>query len=694
MSEQNHPDFNAELFSRWVNFWTEGPRIDFKSEVLKVTDKEKQFKFARHLIAFANVARRTGKRCWIVFGVHEDEKTEVREIFDVKTQYPGAKQPRGWDNPKASLPQLQADGVEKVYTDTALNWIEPLPDFGLRYGEYDGKFVSYLQIESKDGGKPYCLKQNYTPSKGQPFFKGDVFIRLGSSSVKVPSEQVEYLLPARRVANLRKQDWQAIIERAQIGSELFFNLLNAFPLYEASGKPVSGVILEYLSNGEQFIALVGNAGQGKTTVLNTLAWELAHRVNTEGIRDFFGDSSGNTLSSVAEDLEVVPSTPVPIKIELRKDFENTNTLEKEILKAMFENIPDEKTLGHFWRIPGSRWVLLLDGMDEIVNFEEFTPRLQTWIGQLPRNVQIVLSSRPYALSEHSGKQVEITPLTDEQILALIRQKLFGEPSEQILFELEVITEYLHREQGIFDLLRKPRAIDGFLEAWMERSTATLTGSDELPVRRLLNQNESKKNEDTPIERYFPEISSIEENELISSEEETGFVTAPAERTPDTSPNGEEKAVSLPTAIFLQRVTTYLYEQELKRKKGLWGQNDAMLDAQEDAQKALQEVAWHKEWQTPIFDKEGMDEKLRKWNEYIGFILRTNQRRKYRYLSMFYQSFCAAWYAFDFLQEDEISEQLNDRKVIPETMQVVRLLNQLREANNRTPISTLQEVNNE
>jgi hypothetical protein len=90
------------------------------------------------------------------------------------------------------------------------------------------------------------LKRNYTSKDEASHYKGDVFIRLGSSSVKEPPEQAPFLLPSKQVAYLKHQDSEDIAERAKLDSQQFHNLLMASPLYDTEGNLVFDAIIERL----------------------------------------------------------------------------------------------------------------------------------------------------------------------------------------------------------------------------------------------------------------------------------------------------------------------------------------------------------------------------------------------------------------------------------------------------------------
>jgi hypothetical protein len=54
--------FSPDIYRKFITEWTEGPFLDFKSRMYRYGKEEvKQFEFAKDVIAFANVARRTAE---------------------------------------------------------------------------------------------------------------------------------------------------------------------------------------------------------------------------------------------------------------------------------------------------------------------------------------------------------------------------------------------------------------------------------------------------------------------------------------------------------------------------------------------------------------------------------------------------------------------------------------------------------
>lgn len=148
-------------FKRVVERWAEGPRLDFKEMVYRLDSEDAKAKFTRHLIAFANVARRTGKSCFIVFGIEDANRTQSH-WHDVRNQCATGLPPHWWNDPSTSIHTKQIDGVLEPIRRVAEIWIEPaVPDLHLRYGEVESIFVSCLEIRPTRTSTPFRSKRGY-----------------------------------------------------------------------------------------------------------------------------------------------------------------------------------------------------------------------------------------------------------------------------------------------------------------------------------------------------------------------------------------------------------------------------------------------------------------------------------------------------------------------------------------------------
>lgn len=377
-------NFDADRFIKQFKTGAEGPFLDFKAHVYKLDDDDKQFECARDVIAFANVARRTGRKCYILFGIGKDEK-DRRTLHDVRNDFPGTKQPRGWDNPNVSIHEKQIDGVLKVLYDILQHWIDPqIPELTLEYGEIDGKFVSYLEIKPTPASRPFSLKRSFAPKKGKAFKQGDVFVRKGASTVLLPESEVPSLCSQHQVVYLEQPEWREIIRVHQSGDFEKMQNLSPYVPPKTDQPDISAfdAVMQALDKGKRLVVITGHAGSGKTVLLHRLAYAIAQRHNLDLLtqREYFGqllqnEDENETITSIEDELEVIPSFPVPVFMPLRAVFESTDELEQQLLKRLHEwtGRDDTNTIHQFFKIPGSRWIILFDGIDEIRNREKFAP---------------------------------------------------------------------------------------------------------------------------------------------------------------------------------------------------------------------------------------------------------------------------------------------------------------------------------
>ncbi len=341
----NSDRFSVKHLRNMIDSWTEGPRLDFKSMLYKLDSARSQFDFASDIIAFANVSRRIGKLCWIVFGVDDLTRKLSHTLIQ---EYPGKHKPKGWDNPSASLLSKQSDGVEKVLREIAKEWIEPEPEIELEFGFLDDHFVSYLEISPNDSVEPFHLRKEIIfdkDGKERKYDKGSVFVRKTSSTCYVRKEDEKHLLTVCQASYLKKQEWKDLI-MAHL-SDVFLKANELPPNFHSHVKgsqdEIEQAVIDELDNGRKIITIVAPAGMGKTTILHRISYQLAHRHNIDLItrQDYYGgENEPSTMVSISElefvnpiDLEMLPSFPIPIFFELRIAFDNIDQFKNSLLRS-------------------------------------------------------------------------------------------------------------------------------------------------------------------------------------------------------------------------------------------------------------------------------------------------------------------------------------------------------------------------
>lgn len=670
-NELNSPNFRADFVRILKSRWNEGAFVDFKSEPYVMDTEETKAKFARHIIAFANVARRTGKSCYIVFGVDKEQSAWI----DIRDKY-AKENPKFLNNPKISIHAKQIDGILEVYRNVLREFIVPIvPDITLHYGIVDSVFVSYLEVTSTNISTAFRSKKsisNYAPLTA--------FIRQGSSSVSLPNVDAERLCSQSEIEYLKPSDWSNLI--AYHLADDFVKSVSLIPIFEqtevSTGQKVLEVVMQEITKGKNSMLLVGDAGTGKTTLLQRLAYTFAKQHDVDALKNTSefgnGQDSSDGLQVSIQDLEIVPKPSVPFYIELRNlvTFRTTNEInihcQRKIEKIIGRSIG---SLQRLINIPNTKWIFLFDGIDEIRDRDLASPTFREWIQLLPTNVQVILTSRPYCVSENlSERQILIASLTDDEIRYLIRGFLGSVGNNYLSWDEQLISA-LDNSNGVYDLLRRPRAVLGL-------------------VNFYTNINQSKPSADKDVV-IVDEAASQTSAEFIFEEATTGKIPVAGE---DLASDGsldfeyeenepEDDKFEFNLAIAIRVVLQYLEDEEIKR------QQEFGKDSRREAGKAmfnLEKIAWQKtDWDKLVFRETKSIENLILWALFIGFI----EQKKYpncTFPSELTRCYFAASYGFDIEDDEEKVRRMITKNAQKRfSSRILQLLNELRLSNGREAI---------
>lgn len=673
------PGFSKKLLSRLLQL-PEGPCLDFKAEVIRLDSDKKKHNFVRHLVAFANIARRTGKPCYIVFGI-PDIHPIPPDIDDTRNQYASKDKPKFWDIPNLSIHKKQTDGVFQVYQDLAKEYIGPqCPDFEIHYGVYKEKFISYLEVKCSNTTAPFKLKQ---PIENYP--SGSVFVRYGSSSLQLASSEVNNLLSISEVVYLRPLEWMELINYHRSKDFKEVQELPKIELLTPESDSVKTLIEKSLQKEEKSILVVGAAGSGKSIMLRQLSYLISNYHNLELIssRPEFGSDQDTLVEEpiFIKDLEAIPSEKVPFFVELR-DLATFNSLEeidayfvKRFNETLRTNI---KTISSFINISGTKWVFLIDGLDEVRNRERVGSIFREWIRMLPENVQVVLTSRPYCVGENLCKTtIEISSLSNDQIIELIKLRtiLIANSNELDILIYSSVNDLLSSKPNIFEFLRRPRALEGLITYFSSRKSF-LASIDQDKVNS--NIRRSKIVSDKGYVLVNSDLPKVTANDLLFDEE----VNMPVYTLPEDS---DTLTFSLGTVI--QFVVSHLCEIEVKRQAefGI----DAKLVSEKSVHK-IEEISWLTNWDAMKFkhkeDRDNEDEYL-SWNEFIGFV----KRERYPFFlfsDIYSRCFFAADYGFSVIEEDSVvkKEFFTNRRRTNYPI-ILEIYNDLRKSNGKQPFSS-------
>lgn len=647
-------NFREDWFYMWVNSWTEGPRVDFKytwkdAFLSSGTEKDilnREYKWARHLIAFGNVSLRTGKCCYIVFGVKDQDRDIVgispRDFIDSNNI------PEAASNPFASNFSLIEDGVHRPLVERLRNWISPeLPETSIEFGYVEDqhgsqKLVAYLIIDGRQFDQPFVLSRPY-----QKYKKGQPFIRKGSCSLPLAMDQVIYIKKPEAIAYLSRNQWDKLIGWSKSGD---FEKSYNYPFYMAvkdlEGKNISETLYEFPDGKDRRLYLIGKPGSGKSNELRRLAVSLANRHSNDTIsREFYGQHESpiqdedKLIVDVGQELEVTPLFPIPLYYSLRTAFDKISDFQREI-ETFFQGVIGSDlriSLNSLFSVPGSKWILILDGLDELHDAEDCGAMLDAWIKGFPPNVKIIISSRPGYNLGKQGMLVQIAELDSEEIIDHIERlaksvsnEKFGGEDDTV--NIADILKWLTNDGiDVLPLLRNFRAIIGFLNYFYPRIDVSPAEAD-IPTVEVISPHQYSSS----VPRRQRKIPFYDPEEFV------GQFVSDFDKSKEEKRNTQLSVIK--DALIIQHITNYLREENILRQP--MGSKAKRVDEESRAQ--LEATAWHSDWGTPIIRREKyinnyITDKSLKWNEELGFIQYQNPYT-YKFITSMYQLYLAAEYS--------------------------------------------------
>jgi hypothetical protein len=754
--------FKPELFTPYQ---VESPRIDFKKTIYQFTSDEpdgkkckeekekKKFEFIKDIIAFSNVAWRIGKPCFILFGI-EDKRGK---IYDVGDQVPHGKPPGWWKSPEITVHQKITDGISKPYKDIIEAWVGPqTPDFSIEFGYVEDKFVSYIEIKrDQSASKPYRLKKQY--KKAGINRLGDVFIRKNSSSVLLTPDEAEKLerLKYTEVEYIQENEWQKLLKKHRSGD---FKKASETPfkakLKSDKNQTVETAVLENIEKGCKTTFIIGEAGTGKSVTLYSIAHQLVERHNLSRVthNKFYGHGGEEDeelapnylIKNIVEDLESTPLHPIPVFMSLRKGFADIYIFERALLNQIKVYLEREefKSFKSIYKIPGIRWVLLLDGLDEIRNREQFGSHLKGWIDDLPDNVQIVLTTRPHGLpSEECDEMFWISPLQQNEIKSLLDIKFESYLEEQkfdddtdeykkIVDAKNRIIDLLDRYPGLYDVVDRFRPLDGLI-SYVTIDDITLLEGDQATLDKVTRQKVSspdvtsdEEDIDEMIKGYFNVENLPQQVDEDADERDRSFrkrslrryrsfrkrshnlKAKPEHKNRKSSRSfrkrlyGQKdegfKWIDLENlALCLSSIINFIREKEEKRKED-WGHAREVKMLSEEANIFIDQIAWELSWSKATFNSREWFRRLSvgtnvsvhevvNWNWDLGFIQKET-RLDYSYTSHLLRCTLGAQFAYDWYEDQELEDDIKN-KIQPDLdVSPLGLLNLLREANGRPKLN--------
>jgi hypothetical protein len=548
-------DFNFDLFTQ-PDQYEETLLRDRKAFVEYWKDAEKA-EFVKDVIALANTARMLGKPAYLILGVRDGADGTPDDICGIGEMF--ARQIR------QGRTEEQAFGtIRHEMADIVLRYITPLLSPDIQFAKYDEEVVGYVLIRPLTTG-PFQVSQEFRSGRETYLRAGQCWLRFGESKHEVKLEEltpnddqlrycyaeVPYVVPSI---------WQRYFEEVQ---REMLKLTADAPeesayqeLRNDKGVPISKIVDDFLTkNDDRWLILQGAAGCGKSLFLQRLVNSLAQNGEQE-MRD-------------ARRLEqfVPPGGFIPIYYRLRELTAKARTdsvyftrILCNLLAALWQDNPNGKRPSRpeeLFDNPGLRWLIVLDGLDEIGAHErrrEFLRILIEFMQTYPR-LRVILSTRPVLpLQNEPANLVEIAPLDEKQV----QDFLMAYRTDQNDKEIDVFIESYKAWEDARKLLSVPVYLNAALATvGIQRKVSDVQPPPEnSPLQSEANINtgepqEASENNPESISSTLPEDTSLEV--------EQPFTREPTKREDDRK---EEFVDTLPRLI--ERVYKAFWEREERR----------------------------------------------------------------------------------------------------------------------------------